>query len=197
MNPIDTAPQDVKDRIIELRKMKMSYASISIKVGRPVSYVAAVWRMWMQDLLGTYSDDDMAIRELAEQGKPAPQIAAELGVSVSKVRLVLYQARAYGAINQAHVSSHKAKDPSKRRNDISWRDYEVWRRYKLGVAGTNLSTQFQVTSARIYQIIADVSARIAYLETLDPAAIAESARHVLFHASTLTQLPEYAGPSEE
>ena len=197
MNPIDTVPQDVKDRIIELRRMKMSYESISIKVGRPALYVAAVWRMWMQDLLGTHSDDDMAIRELAGQGKPAPQIAAELGVSVSKVRSTIYQARAYGSIGQVEATPHKAKDPSKRRNDISWRDYEVWRRYKLGTHGTKLSARFKLTAARIYQIIADVSARIEYLESLDPATITESARHVLLHASTLTQLPEYAGPSEE
>lgn len=196
MNPIDTAPQDVKDRIIELRKMKMSYASISIEVGRPVSYVAAVWRMWMQDLLGTYSDDDMAIRELAEQGKLAPQIAAELGVSVSKVRSTIYAARAYGEIS-AQVSVHKARDPRRRRGEISWRDYELWRRSKLGASRSVLAKQFRMTRARVYQILADVSARIAYLETLAPDAVTETARHVLFHASTLTQLPEYAGPSEE
>lgn len=197
MNPVDTAPQDIKDRIIELRKMNMSYADISIEVNRPASYVSAVWRMWMRDLLNNHTDDELAIRALAEQGNPAPRIAAELGVSVSKVRVVLYQARAYGTLNQGGVSPHKAKDPSKRRNDISWRDYEIWRRHKLGVAGTMLSVRFELTAARVYQIIADVSARIEYLGSLDPDAITESARYILSHAATLTQLPEYAGPPEE
>lgn len=196
MNPIDTVSQDVKNRIIELRKMKMSYASISIEVGRPVSYVAAVWRMWMQDLLGTYSDDDMAIRELAEQGKLAPQIAAELGVSVSKVRSTIYAARAYGEIS-TRAFVHKARDPRRRRGEISWRDYELWRRSKLGASGSVLATQFRMTRARVYQIIADVSARIEYLRSLDPDAITESARYILSHAAPLTQLPEYAGPPEE
>lgn len=197
MNPVETVSQDIKDRIIELRKMKMSYTNISAEVGRPASYVAAVWRMWMQDLLGTHSENDMAIRELAEQGKSSTQIAAELNVSASKVRTVLYQARAYGTINQASVSSHKAKDPRERRNDISWRDYEIWRRYKLGTTGTMLSTRFELTSARVYQIIADISARIEYLGSLDPDTITESAQYILSHAATLTQLPEYAGPPEE
>lgn len=197
MNPVDTAPQDIKDRIIELRKMNMSYDDISIEVNRPASYVTAVWRMWVRDLLGTHTETDLAIQDLAEQGNHAPQIAAKLGVSVSKVRVVLYQARAYGTLNQGHVSPHKAKDPRKRRNDISWRDYEIWRRYKLGTVGHALSIQFGITSARVYQIIADVSARIEYLGSLDPEGVTESAQYILSHAATLTQLPEYAGPPEE
>ena len=196
MNPITTAPQEVKDRIIEMRRSNMSYDEISIIVDRSPGYVSAIWRMWMRELLGTHSSTDAMILEQAAEGKGATTIAAELNLSVSKVRSTIYAARAYGEIS-AQVSVHKARDPRRRRGEISWRDYELWRRSKLGAARSVLAKQFRMTRARVYQILADVSARIAYLETLAPDAVTETARHILLHAATLAQLPEYVGPSEE
>lgn len=118
MNTIKSAPQDVKDRIIELRRSNVSYDEISAIVGRSRSYVSAIWRMWMRELLGTHNSMDVEIIERAAKGETALAIATDLSLSVSTVRTAIYAARAYGEIS-AHASVHKAKDPRRRRGEIS------------------------------------------------------------------------------
>jgi DNA-binding CsgD family transcriptional regulator len=177
--------QEQVDTIIALRKRNTSIAQISAMTGIPAFRISHIWRAYKFEALGIERELEEHVVSMTNDGLSSYEIAAKLGWSVSQIRLVQYRCRASGIIP---LRKHQARLPNKRRTEITSRDYEIWRLVKTGLPVKDISIEHKVTRARIYQIIADVDARIVYWNSIEHNLLTPTQRLVIQASKTLSPL---------
>lgn len=179
--------QEQVDVVVALRKRNMPVAQIVAMTGIPAFRIANIWKAYKTEALGIEQDLQEDVVSMTKNGFSPYEIAAQLGWSVSMIRLVQYRFRASGILP---ARKHQARSPSTRRTEITPRDYEIWRTVKDGsLSVMDIAVQHNLTRARIYQIIADVDARIAYWQT-NPKDLTDIQRRVIDAAVDLQPLTE-------
>ncbi len=180
--------QEQVDVVVALRKRNTPVAQIVTMTGIPAFRIANIWRAYKTEALGIEQDLEEDVVSMTKNGFSAYEIAAQLGWSVSQIRLVQYRFRASGIIP---TRKHQARVPSTRRTEISPRDYEIWRITKDGsLSAIDAAAQHNLTRARVYQIIADVDARIAYWQAFEKSDLTPIQQRVVDAAKTLSPLEE-------
>ena len=187
MRPSTPLSEDLRRTVIDLKRRRYTVKQIAVQTGVPAFRIVQIWKSFRDDALGISSELDEDVSELTFQGLNASEIAERLGWSVHQIRLVQYRQRVSGKVLR---TTHKSRPPERRRTEISSRDYEIWRQAKTGQSAIDIANNYTMSRARVYQIIADVSARIAYWKTIDPKGLTDMQRHVIDAAVSLQTITE-------
>jgi DNA-binding CsgD family transcriptional regulator len=187
MRPSTPIGEELRQQIVDLKRRRYTVKEIVSKTGVPEFRITQIWKAFRDDALGISSALDEDVSRLTSQGLNASEIAERLGWSVHQIRLVQYRQRVSGKILRA---VHNARPPERRRTEITPRDYEIWRQIKAGQGASDIANHHAMSRARVYQIIADVDARIAYWQTIDLKTLTDIQRRVIDAAVDLRPLTE-------